>query len=180
MAALFTHDGSMVGFDGSQIDGGPSRRSRIWRHLRQPRHPAYVGKIREVRELAPKVDARARGRRHGAGGRRELNPRSTPSTRWSPSKAAGRGAPRCSRARRPRSTAGPISCTALTEELRELLPTRPPAAAPGAEASMSGVGNTAAWIAASRAKESELALPLFSDPVARELSGDAGFELQTD
>ena len=41
-----------------------------------------------------------------------------------------------------------------------------------------GVGNTARWIAASRAKESELALPLFSDPYARELSGEAGFELQ--
>ena len=68
---------------------------------------------------------------------------------------------------------------ALTEELRALL--RAPLAATaraGPEASMTGVGNTARWIAASRAKESELALPLFSDPYARELSGEAGFELQ--
>jgi methyltransferase (TIGR00027 family) len=43
---------------------------------------------------------------------------------------------------------------------------------------MTGVGNTARWIAASRARESELAQPLFSDPYARELAGEAGFDLQ--
>jgi methyltransferase (TIGR00027 family) len=40
------------------------------------------------------------------------------------------------------------------------------------------VGNTARWIAASRAIESELVAPLFVDPYARELSGAEGFALQ--
>ena len=70
---------------------------------------------------------------------------------------------------------------ALTEELRGAAAEAPRghgAAAAAPSRAMSGVGNTARWIAASRAKESELALPLFSDPCARELSGEAGFELQ--
>src|SRR5690349_10159402 len=56
MAALFTHDGSIVGFDGSQIDGGPSA---IEAHLKpifaSHATPAYVAAVREVRELATKV-----------------------------------------------------------------------------------------------------------------------------
>jgi methyltransferase (TIGR00027 family) len=67
---------------------------------------------------------------------------------------------------------------ALTDELRALLSAPEAEGAVGPEAALTGVGNTARWIAASRAKESELALPLFSDPYARELSGEAGFELQ--
>ena len=42
---------------------------------------------------------------------------------------------------------------------------------------MTPVGTTAQWIAAARALESESAKPLFADPFARELAGDAGFEL---
>lgn len=53
--AAFATDGNMVGFDGSQVDG----RSEVIAHLRQifADHPtpAYVGKVREVRFLAPGV-----------------------------------------------------------------------------------------------------------------------------
>jgi methyltransferase (TIGR00027 family) len=42
---------------------------------------------------------------------------------------------------------------------------------------MSPVGTIARWIAAARALETECADPLFSDPFARELAGDAGFSL---
>ena len=51
MAALFARDGSLVGFDGSAIDG----RGEIQRHLAPifKDHPtaAFVGKVREVRYL---------------------------------------------------------------------------------------------------------------------------------
>jgi uncharacterized protein (TIGR02246 family) len=56
MAALFTHDGSLVGFDGSQIDGGPqSVQAHLAPIFSSHATPAYVGKVREVRQLAPKV-----------------------------------------------------------------------------------------------------------------------------
>lgn len=55
MAELFAEDGSMVGFDGSQING----RAEIEAHLSPifADHPtsAYIGKVREVRLLAPEV-----------------------------------------------------------------------------------------------------------------------------
>jgi len=55
MAALYAEDGSVVGFDGSPVDG----RAAIAAHLGPifADHPiaAYVGKIREVRFLAPDV-----------------------------------------------------------------------------------------------------------------------------
>ncbi len=45
------------------------------------------------------------------------------------------------------------------------------------QAGMTPVGLTACWIAASRALETETAAPLFKDPYARELAGDAGFSM---
>jgi uncharacterized protein (TIGR02246 family) len=55
MAALFTQEGSLVGFDGSQVDS----RSAIEGHLGPifADHPtaAFVAKIREMRDLAPDV-----------------------------------------------------------------------------------------------------------------------------
>ncbi|MFL5628381.1 MAG: SgcJ/EcaC family oxidoreductase [Ktedonobacteraceae bacterium] len=54
-AALFTHEGSVVGFDGSMLDGP----TEIESELRQifANHPtaAYVAKVRNVRFLAPDV-----------------------------------------------------------------------------------------------------------------------------
>ena len=54
-AAAFTTDGNVVGFDGSTVDGQVA----IEAHLRQifTDHPtaAYIGKIREIRLLAPDV-----------------------------------------------------------------------------------------------------------------------------
>ena len=55
MAAQFTPDGNMVGFDGSTVNG----RAEIEAHLAPifQDHPtaAYVAKVREVRLLAPNV-----------------------------------------------------------------------------------------------------------------------------
>lgn len=54
-AAAFIADGNVVGFDGSVVDG----QAAIEGHLRQifTDHPtaAYVGKVREIRLLAPDV-----------------------------------------------------------------------------------------------------------------------------
>jgi methyltransferase (TIGR00027 family) len=47
------------------------------------------------------------------------------------------------------------------------------------QAGMTPVGLTACWIAASRALETESATPLFDDPYARELAGDAGFAMMS-
>jgi len=42
---------------------------------------------------------------------------------------------------------------------------------------MTGVGLTSRWVAANRALETEHASPLYRDPYARELAGDAGFDV---
>ena len=55
MAALFAEDGNLIGFDGSQVNG----RAEIEAHLSPifAVHPtsAYIGKVREMRLLAPEV-----------------------------------------------------------------------------------------------------------------------------
>jgi len=55
MAALFAEDGNLIGFDGSQVNG----RAEIEAHLSPifADHPtsAYIGKVREMRLLAPEV-----------------------------------------------------------------------------------------------------------------------------
>lgn len=180
MAALFTHDGSVVGFDGSQIDGGPSA---VEAHLEpifaSHATPAYIGKVREARELAPNVCLVRAVAGMVQEGRRELN--AALNTIHTLVAVEGGGTWRAAIFQStPAAFHGrPDLSRALADELRALLaPPGDGAPAPGAEAAMSGVGNTARWIAASRALESELALPLFSDPYARELAGDAGFELQ--
>ena len=180
MAALFTHDGSLVGFDGSQIDGGPRAvESHLSPIFASHATPSYVGKVREVRELAPKVSLVRAVTGMVPDGRRELN--SALNTIHTLVAVEGGGVWRAAMFQStPAAFHGrPDLAQALTEELRALLPA--PASASGGdgpERPLSGVGNTARWIAASRARETELALPLFSDPYARELSGDAGFELQ--
>ena len=179
MAALFTHDGSLVGFDGSQIDGGPQAvESHLTPIFASHATPAYVGKLREVRELAPKVALVRAVTGMVPEGRRELN--AALNTIHTLVAVEGGGTWRAAMFQStPAAFHGrPDLSRALTDELRTLLSTPAAAGAEGPEASMTGVGNTARWIAASRAKESELALPLFSDPYARDLSGEAGFELQ--
>ena len=47
----------------------------------------------------------------------------------------------------------------------------------GPSTTMSGVGLTSRWVAASRALETESADPLYRDPFARALAGDAGLEM---
>jgi methyltransferase (TIGR00027 family)/uncharacterized protein (TIGR02246 family) len=179
MGALFTHDGSLVGFDGSQVDGGPKAiESHLAPIFAGHATPSYVAVLRELRDLAPKVVlVRAVSGMVPAGGRHlnaALNAIHTVvaveggkvwrAAMFQCTPAAFHGRPDLSQA--------------LTDELRRLLPSPATEGAAGPEAPLSGVGNTARWIAASRAKESELALPLFSDPYARELAGEAGFELQ--
>jgi uncharacterized protein (TIGR02246 family) len=55
-AALFAEDGSVVGFDGSQVNG----RAQIAAHLSgifaEHEVPAFVGIVREVRQLDPDVE----------------------------------------------------------------------------------------------------------------------------
>jgi len=53
--ALFVEDGNLVGFDGSQIDGRAAIESEIHRIFTDHQTAAYVGKVREVRFLAPEV-----------------------------------------------------------------------------------------------------------------------------
>jgi len=54
-AALFAEDGNVVGFDGSPIDGRAANESEIRRIFTDHQTAAYVGKVREVRFLAPDV-----------------------------------------------------------------------------------------------------------------------------
>jgi methyltransferase (TIGR00027 family) len=59
--------------------------------------------------------------------------------------------------------------TALIEAIRRALA--------GPDTDMTGVGLTSRWVAANRALETERPEPLYRDPFARELAGEAGFEM---
>ena len=76
MAALFTHDGSLVGLrrqPGGRWSAG--RRRRISRPIfASHATPAYVGAVREVRALAPNVSLVRAVAGMVPEGRRELNP----------------------------------------------------------------------------------------------------------
>ena len=54
-AALFAEDASVVGFDGSQMNGRAAIAAELGRIFADHPTAAYVGKIREVRLLAPGV-----------------------------------------------------------------------------------------------------------------------------
>lgn len=55
MAALVTEDGSVVGFDGSRINGRAEVEATMQVIFTDHPTAAYVGKVREVRLLAPGV-----------------------------------------------------------------------------------------------------------------------------
>ena len=55
MAMLFAVEGSMVGFDGSAINGRMQIEDHLRPIFRDHPTPRFVGKVREVRPLAPKV-----------------------------------------------------------------------------------------------------------------------------
>jgi uncharacterized protein (TIGR02246 family) len=55
LAALFTEDGNVVGFDGSQINGKAEIESNMRGIFADHQTSAYVGKVREVRLLSPDV-----------------------------------------------------------------------------------------------------------------------------
>ena len=54
-AALFTHDGSTVGFDGSMLDGSAEIESVLSQIFANHQTAPYVAKVRSVRFLAPTV-----------------------------------------------------------------------------------------------------------------------------
>ncbi len=54
-AALFTDDANVIGFDGSQMDGRVQIETELSRIFKDHVTSAYVGKVREVRLLAPNV-----------------------------------------------------------------------------------------------------------------------------
>src|ERR1700730_13831110 len=56
-AALFTHDGSVVGFDGSMLDGPTEIESEFRQIFANHPTAAYVAKVRSVRFLTPDVAA---------------------------------------------------------------------------------------------------------------------------
>jgi methyltransferase (TIGR00027 family)/uncharacterized protein (TIGR02246 family) len=180
MAALFTHDGSLVGFDGSQIDGGPAAvEAHLGPIFANHPTPAYVGKVREVRELTAHVSLVRAVTGMVPDGHRDLNATLNTIHTLVAVQAGGRWRAAMFQSTPAAFHGRPDLSRALTEELRALLPAPPAeAATAGPQPPMTGVGNTARWIAASRAKESELAQPLFTDPYAHLLAGDAGFALQ--
>ena len=55
MAMLVAEDGNLVGFDGSQINGRAEIASSLSQIFADHQTAAYVGKVREVRFLAPEV-----------------------------------------------------------------------------------------------------------------------------
>jgi uncharacterized protein (TIGR02246 family) len=55
MASLFAMDGSIVGFDGSQMNGKMQMESEIGQIFAHHRTDSYVGKIREIRLLRKDV-----------------------------------------------------------------------------------------------------------------------------
>jgi uncharacterized protein (TIGR02246 family) len=54
-AAPFADDGSMVGFDGSQVDGRAEIEDNIGSIFKDHQVASYVGKVREVRFLTPET-----------------------------------------------------------------------------------------------------------------------------
>ncbi len=54
-AVLFTDDANVIGFDGSQMDGRVQIETELSRIFKDHVTSAYVGKVREVRLLAPNV-----------------------------------------------------------------------------------------------------------------------------
>ncbi len=55
MAGLFSLDGHVIGFDGSQVDGRAAIEAEMGKIFADHQTAAYVGIIREVRFLAPDV-----------------------------------------------------------------------------------------------------------------------------
>lgn len=55
MASLFAKDGSIVGFDGSQMNGKMQIESEIGQIFSSHQTASYVGKIREIRFLSPDI-----------------------------------------------------------------------------------------------------------------------------
>ena len=55
MAALYTEDASVVGFDGSQMNGRDEIQTTIQSIFDDHQTATYIGKVREVRFLSPAV-----------------------------------------------------------------------------------------------------------------------------
>ena len=55
MASLFTTDGSLIGFDGSQVNGAAEIEANMGAIFKDHTPATYIGIIREVRFLSPDV-----------------------------------------------------------------------------------------------------------------------------
>lgn len=109
-AGLFAPDSTIVGFDGSQVDGPAAIAAHLGQIFADHPTPTYVAKIREVRALAKDV-ALLRAVAGLLPRRRSSIRPPTPSRACSPSAPVKSGASRCSRTLRHSSTAGPSSPT---------------------------------------------------------------------
>ena len=67
--------------------------------------------------------------------------------------------------------------TRLPDDERAVLIAQLQKAVAGPLTDMTGVGLTSRWVAANRGLETEHAAPLYRDPYARELAGEAGYEV---
>jgi uncharacterized protein (TIGR02246 family) len=74
MAALFTQDGSVVGFDGSQMNGPEEIEATLAPIFADHPTAAYVSKVQEVRALAPDVVLLRAAVGMVPPGKREINP----------------------------------------------------------------------------------------------------------
>ena len=66
MAELFSENGNVIGFDGSQMDGRKQIESVLGQIFADHPTPVYVAVVRGVRFLAPGVGDTSRRRRDGA------------------------------------------------------------------------------------------------------------------
>jgi uncharacterized protein (TIGR02246 family) len=74
MSNLFTEEGNLVGFDGSQINGRTEIETHVSQIFRDHPTGSYVGKVREVRFLTPDIAILRAVAGMVPPGQKELNP----------------------------------------------------------------------------------------------------------
>jgi uncharacterized protein (TIGR02246 family) len=106
-AALFTNDGYVVGFDGSEMNGRKAIQRSLAEIFADHETGRYVGKVRAQRSASKEVAMLKAIAGLAPAGKRDLNPEtSTPSRRSSRGATTRRGASCNSRTRRLNSTGG--------------------------------------------------------------------------
>ena len=74
MAAGFTEDGNLIGFDGSQVDSSTAIEAHLRPIFASHPTPAYVAKVREIQMLRPDVGVLRAVAGMVAPGSNEINP----------------------------------------------------------------------------------------------------------